>query len=315
MKKDNIGVEPPDIEPYVLSVDATLPDSTTTEPRMVYTDARYVANGFFTTTGSFPVSATWTNGEQIEFCFKQGSTLARAVATVTNASGVRCKFSVVVPATINPANSFDLFAVNGGMPSTTLSKQKMDYITNGSSLITLRQNVANIKNSLAADSLPKAIVQVARLPGLPGGTKTATLNFKQIGSLIGFSIMNTSTVRPSITNLALTGANNWVYANGAQYDLATGTMSGTTTKTLTFLSGSFPFAGTTSYTTVYQWFVPTLLATGALTINMSVDNNSASYVVAGTGISITDRGVLQPGMRYYINKTLKLNTTTNGFEL
>lgn len=313
-KKEEVTIDDTESE-FILHCDASNEDTTTTEPRMIYSDAGFVTNNFFK---AGTISAAWEAGEIIEFCFRQTiastTTIKKTTTTVTTSNGKNCSFTVTVPSGIDPTKTYDVYAVSGGYKGGT---RQGTYINNTTpQYVNFYFDIANVKTNLTMPIIRGAIVQVSRRPGVPGNTTNISFKFSQIGSLMGVAIKNPSSNSVDYDNLQLYAsntANQWVWdlsnAN-TKYDLFAGAMAATGVKTniLQFLgTGSFSIPAN-STNTIYQYFVPTTTAPSNLVLELH-DLFQLRQSTTDPTAKIADPGTLKLGTRYYINRNFDINTS------
>lgn len=305
-KKNSETLDDSEQQPVILHGIAETEDTATTIPRIVYTDAGYVSSGFFT---AGKVSVAWEVGEIIEFCFNQtGKTPTKTTATVLTVNGNKCTFDVIVPAAINAAQNYDVYAVIGSFKGNAAQGTYINATT--PQFVNFKFDITGPKNNLSS-SFPlirNSIIQVAS-KSVTGGATIIAFGFKQIGSLMGIAIKNVSASWVAIVRdlkLQTTTTNQWIYdlsnAN-TKYDLFAGQMASTSVKT-NILQVIGPSASTYSINygnvvgTFYQYFVP---VSGVLPSGLTLSLYDTGPSKTATK-SIPDPTSITTGMRYYVNR-------------
>lgn len=316
----------------VLYGQAQYDESTLTEPRMIYTDkgvtsanmtggsAADGATGFYTGTtyfGSGAVTAAWETTDRIEFCFIQGSTVLTAISSsLTPTSGNQCNFAVTVPTGINTANNYTIYAITGSSAIT--------YLGTNTKLATLPFNTTKFKPSLQDANIKPSIIQRAQYSVTGGTTPKLALQFKPIGSLLAFGIKITGDdVDFNSLRVSSAGGANWLYdltSSGIKFDVQNNVVSGgSATSSLVFFNTVSANILNGKTISLYQWFIPTTTAPGAMTITLirnkfTSDNGfvTKTMTVAAGDQPNSQNAALNRGLRYYINRTLTANNATSG---
>ena len=309
------------------------------ETRVVYSDEGLPSQTGTSYLNAGRININFESGEIIEFTFAQGSVYKKTTGTVktgsvkaTSNGGSKCQFTVSIPAGINTALPFDLYAVLAGKNND--SDWKGNYIDSNdpryvSQHIDLNGSVPDINADRSNDwvnsrEVADQIIQVASLTGIVYKSSAKenfikNLSFRHLGALLAFVIKNDdryNKARLLFDKLYIeeSSKKQWLYSHTARYNLITDTWEGSTTYSADFFYVDNT-SGYNAYKSVdygkiwptYRWIVPTGVAPTSLRVSM-VRANGNTY-----STTLTNPLKREVGYRYRINRRWVFDSNSRNY--